>query len=479
MGFVIFYCIGSDCLNFLLCLLAFAKQLTFDVGGAESAYMFTTSVFLGAKSLRCNSPNPFAPAVDLANDDDGALSLKIKQQEINILENNLNISNIDFGQFQQFANGLFQAEGTIGAYFSSKESLRVEFNFSIGQNYSEEAVDFLLKLKAFLGIGRITVEKNILGLIHIRLVTTKTQEILDKVVPYFKYIYGRKRSDLAKLDRINNLYMQIRGSSDKNEKLISELITLVYSINLEGQAKKISLNEKLSLFNCSESSVAVLEKPENTDLPSNLFIIGLFLGDGSLGFVFDERKDRAPTFTIKVLFSFVYQKASESNLYLLTLVAKSLNITPKIYTRSNKMVSLSYSGKFVFDKILPFFNEYPDWLYWRKRHLDTAKSVSEIYKNNRHLTKEGYIEIINILYSASNNYAKPKEYWLNLVEERVTWPKQTYRSHIQITNILTGAVSIYDSLVLASKDLGVSATAVAKVIDTDKKLKKIYDIKYL
>src|SRR5690606_21862367 len=120
---------------------------------------------------------------------------------------------------------------------------------------------------------------------------------------------------------------------------------------------------RLSIFNCSESSVAVLEKPENTDLPSNLFIVGLFLGDGSLGFVFDERKDRAPTFYIKVLFSFVDQKASESNLYLLTLVAKSLNIPPKIYTRSNKMVSLSYSGKFIFDKILPFLNEYEDWLY--------------------------------------------------------------------------------------------------------------------
>jgi hypothetical protein len=174
LEFVILYCVGSDFFNFLLGLFAFAQQLIFDVGGAESAYMFTTSVFLGVKSLGCDSLNSLS-AVDLANDDEGTPILKIKQ-EIKMLENNLNISNIDSEQFQEFANGIFQAEGTIGAYFSSKESLRVEFNFSMGQNYSKEAVNFLLKLKAFLGVGRIAVEKNTVGIIHIRLVTTKTQD---------------------------------------------------------------------------------------------------------------------------------------------------------------------------------------------------------------------------------------------------------------------------------------------------------------
>jgi len=64
-------------------------------------------------------------------------------------------------------------------------------------------------------------------------------------------------------------------------------------------------------------------------LPSKPFIVGLFIGDGSLGFVFDERKARAPKFYIKVLFNFVSQKVNNSNIYLLTLVAKSMGLEPK------------------------------------------------------------------------------------------------------------------------------------------------------
>lgn len=84
MLLVILY-VGSDFFNFLLGLLAFAQQFTFDVGGAESVYMFTRPhilrmcglVVLGVKSLGCDSLNSLS-AVDLAKD--GTSLLKIKQE---------------------------------------------------------------------------------------------------------------------------------------------------------------------------------------------------------------------------------------------------------------------------------------------------------------------------------------------------------------------------------------------------------------
>jgi len=64
-------------------------------------------------------------------------------------------------------------------------------------------------------------------------------------------LYGKKRSDLLKLDRIQLLSNNLSKSFDV--KYASELINLVYSTNPEGQTRNISLTEKLQVFNCSGS----------------------------------------------------------------------------------------------------------------------------------------------------------------------------------------------------------------------------------
>lgn len=350
-------------------------------------------------------------------------------EEMELLKNNLDVSHINYKEFQEFANGLFQAEGTCGVYFPNKDSLRVVFSLSIGQNYSKEAALLFLRLQVFLsGIGKVKVEHSTTGEVYIKYTIHNSLEVIEKAAPYFKYVYGSKKYILAYLVEIYNLSIKLKNiplneieGNEDNLKLTSKLIHLIYSTNLDGQPRKISLKEKLSIFNClgSKYTPELEVIPENINLPSKLFIIGIYLGDGSQGFVFDERKDRGVgVFYIKPLFNFVSQKVSESNLYLLTFIAKSLGFKPSIHKKAN-MISLSYSGKFVFETILPFLSEFSDWLYWRQSQFEVAKSISEIYKNKRQLTKEGYIEIVKILYSVPNNYGKPKEYWLNLIEKRV------------------------------------------------------------
>jgi len=106
------------------------------------------------------------------------------------------------------------------------------------------------------------------------------------------------------------------------------------------------LDDKLATFNCLTGhpfEIAVVE--ENNNLPHKLFIIGLIIGDGSLGFVFDEPKARAPKFYIKILFNFASQKAIDSNIHLLTLVAKyylSYKKTVSGYTEENVSFLLLY-----------------------------------------------------------------------------------------------------------------------------------------
>lgn len=95
--------------------------------------------------------------------------------------------------FHQFINNLYQAEGTVGAYFPKKESLRTVFNFSIGQNYSPKAFDVLLNIQKILDVDKIKLEFNKKYQPYIRYVCTNTDDIFNVVIPYFKnrliYLY--------------------------------------------------------------------------------------------------------------------------------------------------------------------------------------------------------------------------------------------------------------------------------------------------
>src|SRR5208282_5501157 len=143
--------------------------------------------------------------------------------------------------------------------------------------------------------------------------------------------------------------------------LVCEFINQVYSINPEGKERKLSLLDKLKLFNCSSLAFNNdIDVEENNNLPSKLFIIGLFLGDGTFGFVFDSPLMRAPNFYVKIIFNFAAQSNRDSNIKLLELVAKSMDLKPQIYINKSGMVGLQYTGEIVFKSIIPFLIEYKD-----------------------------------------------------------------------------------------------------------------------
>jgi hypothetical protein len=84
-------------------------------------------------------------------------------------------------------------------------------------------------------------------------------------------------------------------------------------------------------------------------------IIGLFLGDGSISFVFDSPPSRLPRFYIKIVFNFL---AQNSEIELLRLIPEKMNLKPNIYIRKSGMMGLEYSGETVYKVIIPFLTEY-------------------------------------------------------------------------------------------------------------------------
>lgn len=272
--------------------------------------------------------------------------------------------------FHQFINGLYQAEGTIGAYFIKEDSLAIRFYFSIGQNYSSEALNLFLGLQKVLGVGRVKLEFNSLEKAHIRYVVSNTKDIIFKVLPYFHLTYGQKRRDLTIIEKIYRLSLILSSKREIRSEVLShknfmamqsEFIHLVYSTNPLGQKRKLSLEEKLTMLDCKDVSYEEhIEILENDNLPSKLFIIGLFLGDGSFGFVFDAKPSREPIFNIKIVFNFAAQSNTEANILLLKLVAKSMGINPYICIRKDGMIGLNYTGKIVYENIIPFLADYKD-----------------------------------------------------------------------------------------------------------------------
>lgn len=114
------------------------------------------------------------------------ISLDQIQLEFNNLKKEFKPENSPFNKsdFQQFINGFYQAEGTLGVYFKEAKSLRVGFYFSIGQNYTPEVAKIFILLQYHLGgIGNFKFEELSSGNKHIKFIVLNREDIIYKVKP--------------------------------------------------------------------------------------------------------------------------------------------------------------------------------------------------------------------------------------------------------------------------------------------------------
>lgn len=128
----------------------------------------------------------------IATKEEEARLIKLKSQF-----NNLKLLGLTGVQtpehWQEFINGLFMAEGHVGAHFQGDKTLGLMYILEIGQNYSVEAGNLFLTTREYLGgAGKFALllmkgEKE-----YISYEITKRQEVLGSLA-YFKYLYGSKK----------------------------------------------------------------------------------------------------------------------------------------------------------------------------------------------------------------------------------------------------------------------------------------------
>ena len=218
-------------------------------------------------------------------------SMEEVKKEFEDLKQNFNpsdLQNINPNEFQSFINGLYQAEGVTSHFFRNENNWRFKTQFSIGQNYTiESAKVFLLLQHIFEGAGNFKIELTSAGNKHIKYVISDRQFILTKVIPYLSEIYGQKRFDFNKFERILKINEDLSKKYDPY--LVYQLVVLIYSTNPDGNGRKLTLNEKLNKLNKLTNDVSIFSKfdfstyqKENNSVPNIFFIIGIFLGDGSI-----------------------------------------------------------------------------------------------------------------------------------------------------------------------------------------------------
>jgi hypothetical protein len=96
-------------------------------------------------------------------------------------------------------------------------------------------------------------------------------------------LYGAKYQAIHKLKKIYELKNLIKKNSDDMYKVL--LISTTYSLAAHSSRYKLSLEDKVVSLNLDPvllKKVPSISIPENKISPSFLFILGFFLGDGTL-----------------------------------------------------------------------------------------------------------------------------------------------------------------------------------------------------
>jgi hypothetical protein len=96
-------------------------------------------------------------------------------------------------------------------------------------------------------------------------------------------LYGDKYQAILKLKKIHGLKPLIRDNMDNMSKVL--LVSLVYSLTAHSSRYKVNMEDKLLSLGLDLALLKELPNvsyKENGIKPSFLFILGFFLGDGTL-----------------------------------------------------------------------------------------------------------------------------------------------------------------------------------------------------
>ena len=180
-------------------------------------------------------------------------------------------------------------------------------------------------------------------------------------------LYGAKYRAILKLKKIYELKNYIKDNSDDLSKVL--LVSIVYTLVAHSPRYKVSLQDKLLSLDLNPALLKQLPElsyggAENVIKPSFLFILGFFLGDGTLHLKL-EWKDKNSAVVIVPIFNIV-QSNVESNkdiMEIMTNVLNALGIKTSLEKSANTYTLTVKGINNVFNSLFPLLKNYSHFLY--------------------------------------------------------------------------------------------------------------------
>lgn len=326
--------------------------------------------------------------------------------------------------FRKLVNGVFQAEGHIGGYFSNTSTVTFRPIVYLSQNASDSSIEFLVLLWLILdknfkfAIYRNESSNNF----HIRLFTRDWKFIIEKLIPYFSLVYGDKFKGFLKLKDIHDLLQTLNLSNDDKVKIIS----LAYSL-VDNSRRKTSISDKISSVlgetkYTKQINIYSHSYPENNKPLSVLFILGFLLGDGN--FAIRIRRSQKGVWFIPIIR--LEQKYTLDNRNLLNnilqyLTTQSVNgrIFEYVKTLNSNHIVLIIENKSVHN-FVKIIKEYRELFFWKKEQIEIIIDSLVIISVAARHWKESQIALLRILYK--NQMYNPRlkfsfDYWVKTFYE--------------------------------------------------------------
>lgn len=340
-------------------------------------------------------------------------------------------------EFCLLANGFWQAEGYIGGIFRS--GLNFYPLCTATQLFSRESAKFFIRLnKALCNKGTFSITLNSFGKFVIAYRLSGWDTFFSVFVPYFNMLYGEKYRAILKLNKIYALKNHIKQTSDNMSKV--HLVSLVYSLTGYSSNYKVSLEDKLLSLGLDPALLKELpkvslfflkKKGDNAIKPSFLFILGFFLGDGTLHLKL-EWKEKNSTIVICPLFNIVQSNAESpshglrqeggraTNKYIMEIMTDTLNAL-NIKTSLEKSATtytLTVKGiNNVFNSLFPLLKNYSHFLYGKSDSFNLLVWVERLVNSGGHHTYFGLRALVNKIYASTNERFTDKEVWMDRIED--------------------------------------------------------------
>lgn len=303
-------------------------------------------------------------------------------------------------EFQQLANGFFQAEGCLTA---SIRGTNIQPNISVGQNLNEGSLRFFVQLWHALGqVGTLSINLTMSNTWHITYRSNSWSHILGTCASYFNCLYGEKYIAFAKLAMIHTL-LHLKDAVSQ-----SEMVKLVYSLALYGTSRLLTLEQQLLAYGLpyNGDSNPTANFLDNQLVPSFLFIVGFMLGDGTY-FVRLRRLDIGSLNIVPILF--MPQKTTILNNHFFKLIMQALSalgINSHFRDIGNGKSRVMVEGVNAVFAFLTLLAQYPQYWFWKTPDIQLMMGVWKYMSSGIHLTRIGIIFIINYIYSFASGRFK-------------------------------------------------------------------------